>query len=124
MKKKVVREQVEQLNHFEALDLLEMFYRYQNGGVMPKPKEKLILPVGGKVLLAYGLSQKASTMEIKSKILEIIESSSYNKTLLEMLRLIPFKIDNKSQEIEYRLQEISPYKTDLQNVYETTVRLN
>ena len=120
MKSTEVKEAIEKLDHFTALDLLEVFYRNQNAGGSPPYKDSL-LPVGGAVLEAYNLEQNASSLAIKEKIMEIIEESGYDERLLEMVNYIPFKLTNNDPGLADYLATLFPYKTELQRSFEATV---
>ena len=121
MKSTEVKEAIEKLDHFTALDLLEVFYRNQNDGRLPEPYEESLLPIGGAVLEAYGLEQHASTLAIKDKVMEIIEESRYDQRLLEMVKYIPDKLTNTDLELAGQLAALFPYKTKLQRSFEVTV---
>ena len=121
MKSTEVKDAIEKLDHFTALDLLEVFYRDKNNGGLPQLSEDGLLPVGGAVLEAYKLDRNASTLAIKDKIMEIIEESGYDEGLLEMVRYIPFKLMNTKPELADYLATLFPYKTELQRSFEATV---
>ena len=121
MKSTEVKDAIEKLDHFTALDLLEVFYRDKNNGGLPQLSEDGLLPVGGAVLEAYKLDRNASTLVIKDKIMEIIEESGYDEGLLEMVRYIPFKLMNTEPELADYLATLFPYKTELQRSFEATV---
>ena len=122
MKSTEVKEAIEKLDHFTALDLLEVFYRDKNNAGLPQLSEDDLLPVGGAVLEVYKLDRNASTLAIKDKIMEIIEESGYDEGLLEMVRYIPFKLMNTEPELADYLATLFPYKTELQRSFEATVR--
>ena len=121
MKSTEVKEAIEKLDHFTALDLLEVFYRNQNNGDLPQPNEAALLSVGGAVLAAHSLDQNASTLAIKEKIMEIIEESGYDERLLEMVKYIPFKLTNNDPGLADYLAALFPYETELQKSFEATV---
>lgn len=120
MKSTEVKEAIEKLDHFTALDLLEVFYRSQNNGGLPQSYEDDLLPVGEEALEAYNLDQNASTLDIKKKIMEIIVESGYDERLLEMVKYIPFKLTNNDPKLADYLATLFPYKTELQRSFEAT----